>query len=71
MLAKFRRSFCLNLGFECEGKNFTEDKKQVMKTRCSEIYRSVGGQVIVVNTALFRVDRFSETSQLMTMTRCE
>jgi hypothetical protein len=52
------------LGLSEKGQNVLKFKKQVMKRRDRKIYRSVGEQVIVVNTALFRVDRFSETSQL-------
>jgi len=48
----------------------TELKKQRMKKRSRKIYRSVGEKVIAVNLALFRVDIFSETSQLMA-TLCE
>jgi hypothetical protein len=51
-------------------KECTEVKKQVMKRRGRKTNRSVGKWLIMVNTALLKVDKFSETLQLIA-TRCE
>ena len=53
------------LGFSEQVQNGLKLKKQEMKRRGRKEFGPVGEQVMVVNTALVRIDSFPETSQLM------